>query len=72
MVKNPTGARFILELENEAKRPWKRQLQKPVIKQIQIDHGKSHFYSDYKKLWVVENSKPVTKQNGKTYLYFWF
>ena len=29
------------------------------FKQIQNFHEKSHFYSDYEKFWVVENSKPV-------------
>ena len=46
---------------------------KLIFKQIQSFHEKPDFYSNYKKFWVVENSKPVidkldqinTKQNAK-------
>ena len=31
-----------------------------IFKQIQKFYEKSHFYSDYKRFWVVKNSKPVT------------
>ena len=74
MHKTSTGARFIVACRKWSTKALSKAVTKAfklIFKQIQIFHENSHFYSDYKKFWVVENSKRAidrldernTKQN---------
>ena len=76
MHKTPTGATFLVatrKCSSKVKPKSATKAFKLILKQIQSFHEKSHFYSDCKKFWVVENSKPLidsldqinTKQNPK-------
>ena len=74
MHKTQTRARFII-----ASNKWgtkalsKAEVFKLILKQIQSFHETSHFSSDYKEIWVIENCKLIidrldhinTKQNAE-------
>ena len=62
MRKNTTVAGSLLHLENAAEWLCQSKMQKRLnqfLIKLKVSL-KSHFFSDYKKFWVVENSKLVT------------
>ena len=76
MHKTLTGASFIAESRKRSTKALLKAVKKlsnQYLIKIQSFCEKSHLYSDYKKFWVVKNSKPIigrlsqinTKQNAK-------
>ena len=71
--KAPTGARFVVASRQLGRKALSKAVTKNfklIFKQIQSSHENWHYCHDYKKVWVVENSKPRldqvnTKKNAK-------
>ena len=68
MHKNPVGARFIVASKNCSTKPLTEVISnvfKLLYKHVESFHNKSHFYSSFKKFWVVQNSFPIVEQLDK-------
>lgn len=69
MHPNPTGSPFIVYSKKYSTKlitkPFSNAF-KSIFHQVQNFYDKSCFYSSFKYLWVIENSKPVfEKKNEK-------
>ena len=65
MHKNPVGARFIVASKTCSTKPLTEVISnvfKMLYKHVEGFNNKSHFYSSFKKFWVVQNSFPIIKQ----------
>ena len=61
----PSRARFIVASAECSTKPISNIVSiifKKIFQQIQNFHFKSHFYKNYKKFWVIENSKTLLKK----------
>ena len=62
MHKTPVGARFIVASKNCSTKPLSNVVSKVfkmLFSHVQSFHKRSHFYSSFKKFWVVQNSFPI-------------
>ena len=63
--KNPIGSRFIIASKKCSTKPLSTVISrvfKMIFAHVESFHKKSHFYSSFKKFWVVQNSFPVLKK----------
>ena len=60
-LENLAGAKFIVAFRKRSAKALSKTATKAfklILKQIQRFHEKLHFYSDWKKFWVVDYSNP--------------
>ena len=69
---NPPRARFIIASSACSTKPLSKitsSIFKHIFNQVRNFHQKSHFYKNYNRFWVIENSSPIieklTRINGK-------
>ena len=69
MHKLPVGKRFIIASKVCSTKQLSKDVSKVfklLFRQTRNFHDKSHFYSNYNKFWVVENSTPVLNKINRT------
>ena len=62
---NPSRARFIVASAVCSTKPISNVVSinfKKIFEQIQSFHSKGHFYKNYNRFWVIENSKNLLKK----------
>ena len=65
MHKTPIGARFIVASKTCSTKPLTSVISnvfRLIYNHVESFHKKSHFYSNFNKFWVVQNSFPIVEQ----------
>ena len=62
---NPPRARFIIASSSCSTKPLSKitsSIFKHIFNQVQNYHKKGHFYKNYNRFWVIENSSPIIEK----------
>ena len=62
---NPPRARFIIASNSCSTKPLSKitsSIFKHIFNQVRNFHKKSHFYKNYNRFWVIENSSPIIEK----------